>query len=418
MNKRHLILLAALTLSAFTTRGFAQTEKTVSLSGCIEMAGRNNLALRSGRIAVERAEALQGTAFDIDKTGISLSQDPTSGGSPDNALSFSQTFEFPTIYGARRKALKEETQLERSKLEVTRNELEKNVAASYYELLYAIERRRILTQQAELYRRFLYIANAKLNAGETGKLEQMNAQRLSKENDIALSNADKDVLIARYKLQQWLNTDEDIRPVEGSLAVIDDAELTPMDFNSSATPVAQMLNQQLKVSERSLNVARQGYLPSISLALSTQLLIKGFNPYDIERERFSKGNFMGFEVGVSVPLFFGGQRAKVKAAKHDITMAEVQRQEQLQRLEKEYKAAYNGYLKAKQSLDYYRTEGKAQADELVRISQLSYEKGDIGYVEYVQNLQTAVSIREQYAAATNDYNQAVITLKYLQGGVQ
>jgi len=418
MNKRHLILLFALTLSAIATEVNAQTGKAISLSECIEMAGRNNLTLRSGRIAVERAEALQGTAFDIDKTGISLSQDPTSGGSPDNALSFSQTFEFPTIYGARRKALKEETNLERSKLEVTRNELEKNVATSYYELLYTIERRRILSQQAELYKRFLFLANAKLNAGEAGRLEQMNAQRLSKENDIALSNAERDVQTAHYKLQLWLNTDEEINPMEDSLTVIDGAELTLSYFNSSATPMAQVLNQQLKVSEKNLNVARQGFLPSISVGFSTQLLIKGFNPYDIERERFSKGNFMGFEVGVSVPLFFGGQRAKVKAAKHDISIAETQMQEQLQRLDKEYKTAYNEYLKAKQSLDYYRTEGKAQADELVRISQLSYEKGDIGYVEYVQNLQTAVNIRELCAAAKNDYNQAVITIKYLQGGVK
>lgn len=418
MNKRHLILLSALTLSAVTTAVNAQAQKTMSLSECIEMAGLNNLSLRSGRIAVERTEALQGTAFDLDKTDISLSQDPTSGGSPDNALSFSQTFEFPTIYGARRNALKAETQLERNKLEVTRNELEKNVAAGYYELLYTIERRRILIRQAELYKRFLFIANAKLNAGETGRLEQMNAQRLSKENDMALSNADKDVQTARYKLQLWLNTDDEISPVEDSLTVIDDASVTLMSFNSSATPTAQMLNQQLRVSEKNLNVARQGYLPSISVGFSTQLLIKGFNPYDIERERFEKGNFMGFDVGVSVPLFFGGQRARVKAAKHDVSLAETQMEEQLQRLDKEYKAAHNEYLKAKQSLDYYRTEGKAQANELVRISQLSYEKGDIGYVEYVQNLQTAVSILDQYAEAINNYNQAVITLKYLQGGTK
>ncbi len=59
---------------------------TKSLEECIQSAIDNNLTMKSGRISIERAKDLQGTAFNIDKTSFSLSQDPTSGGSPHNRI--------------------------------------------------------------------------------------------------------------------------------------------------------------------------------------------------------------------------------------------------------------------------------------------------------------------------------------------
>lgn len=415
MNKKHNILLAVSIGIMLCCEVPCTAQRTISLNDCLRMAAERNLTLRTGHIAVERAEALQGTAFDIDKTSVSLSQDPTGGGSPDNALTFSQTFAFPTLYGAKHKLLKEETSLEQKRLEMTRNELERAVSSEYYNLLFMLERQRILTRQAEIYKRFLFLADAKLKYGETGKLEWMNARRLSKENEIALQNAGHDVETARLRLQRWLNTDETLTPAEDTLSIITMTDADISGFNAAATPLGTMLSQQRKVSESNVKVARQGFLPDISVAASTQLLIKGWNPYDVDRSRFEKGNFMGFEVGLSVPLFYGSQRARLKAAKRDVEMARTQAEEQLSELRKQYLEARNEFLKARASLDYYLKQGVHEADEIERISQEAYEKGAIGYIEYIQNLQTAVDIHNSYATAVNDFNQAAINLRYLKG---
>lgn len=407
MKKICLLAMAASLAAA------AYTQERMSLERCLATAQERNLTLRSGRIAIERAVELERTAFDPEKTSLTLSQDPTSGGSPDNALTLSQSFEFPTVYGTRRSVLKAETQLEKARLEVSRNELRREVEAGYYELLYTIEKRRILTKQAEIYKRFLFIADAKLKAGEAGRLEWVNARRLSRENDIALDNARKDERIAALNLQRWMNTDSTIVPAEDSLVTIEEAPA--LMFNPLATPIINTLDQQLRVNERGVKAARQAFLPDINLAASTQMVISGFNPYNIDRSRYDKGSFMGFEVGVSMPLFFGSRKAKLKAAKHDVELVQAQRKEVAVELESRFKAALENYQKAKTSLDYYREAGAAQADEIERISQTAYEKGEIGYVEYVQNLQTALDIHNQYAMAINDYNQAVITLNYIQG---
>lgn len=385
-----------------------------SLDECIQDALANNLTLKSGKVSIEKAKDMQGTAFNIDKTDISLSQDPTSGGSPDNSISIGQSFEFPTIYGARKNLLKAETNLERNNYEVSKNELIKEVTATYYTLAFARKNIQILVEQDSIYSKFLFLANAKFKAGESGRLEQMNAERLFNENKIELKKAQTTFNSIQLNLQRWLNSDEWIEPQESELPVLS-VNLTINDFDAYNTPYNKVLESKKEISEKNLNVIKQGFLPSFNFSLSNQMVIKGFNPYDVDRSRYDKGNFMGFEVGVSIPLFFWEQRSKTKAAKREVEIARIEQQDVLLALQKQYRSYLNDYYKAKDALEYYQTTGKKQADDIARISQVSYEKGEIDYIEYIQNLKTAVEIQLQYANAVNDYNQSIIMLNYLQG---
>jgi cobalt-zinc-cadmium resistance protein CzcA len=406
-------LSIAVLLLALAGKNQAQ-EIRKSLQECLETAMQNNLTMRSGKIAIERAKELQGTAFNIDKTTISLSQDPTSGGSPDNSLSLSQSFEFPTVYASRRGLLKAETNLERGNLEVTRNELVRQISSIYYQLLYARENIRILQEQDSIYGQFVFLATAKFEAGESSRLEQMNAERLYNENKIALQQADKDYQSVQFALQRWLNTDELVNPAETSMTVVETA-FPPGDFDPGQTPVNRVFESKKAISEKSLNLTKQGFLPSVNFTLREQFLVSGYNPYNVPRERFAGGNFMGFEVGIGIPLFFGEQRARTRAARREVEMIRTQQEDALLSLYKEYQTALNEYAKAQNTLDYYQTRGNRQAEEISRISRLSYEKGEIGYIEYIQNLKTVADLHLQFAGAVNDYNQAVIKINYLQG---
>jgi cobalt-zinc-cadmium resistance protein CzcA len=385
-----------------------------SVQECIAIALDSNLTMQSGKIAIERAKALQGTAFNIDKTQLSLSRDPGSGGSPDNTFSVGQSFDFPTVYASRRGVLKAETNLERSTLEVTRNELVRQISSIYEQLLYAKEKVKILQEQDSIYRKFVFLATAKFRAGETNRLEQMNAERLYNENKIALQQAATDYQSIQLALQRWLNTDELIHPAENVLSVLDNPPLTG-EFNPNQHPVNQFFEDKKTIGEKSLSLAKQEFLPSINFTLRSQYLNKGFNPYNIQRERFARGNFMGFEIGAGIPLFFGEQISKTKAAKREVEILKIQQEDALLSLDREYKTALNEHTKAKNTLDYYQTQGNAQAEEISRMAQISYEKGEIGYIEYIQNLKSVAELHLQYADAVNTYNQSVITINYLKG---
>jgi cobalt-zinc-cadmium resistance protein CzcA len=310
--------------------------------------------------------------------------------------------------------LKSETDAEKSQLKLTENELIKEVKSAYFRLLYAQERIRILQEQDSIYSRFVFLATAKVRSGETNKLEQIQAERLLNENKLEIEKAENELQKTQLLLQQFINTKETIIPKETSLPILDPLPLNSLNplesLNLAQTPLNQVYESRLQASKKNLSLNRQGYLPDFTVALRNQFLLKGFNPYSIERERFAGGNFMGFEVGVGIPLFFGEQHAKVKAAKKEVERLQLQQENAVSALQKEYETAVNEYYTAKKSLDYYRYSGKSQAEEITRISQLSYENGEIGYIEYVQNLRSAVEIRLQAVDAANEYNQLVIKI--------
>ncbi|GHT40762.1 transporter [Bacteroidia bacterium] len=405
------IIITGIVICALSPFGLrAQTVK--SLDECIRLAMDNNLTLKSGRMAIERAKELQATAFNIDKTGFSMSQDPTAGGSPDNSLSVSQSFAFPTVYTTRHRLLKAETNLEKARLEVLVNELVKEITGAYYQLLHAKENIKILQEQDRIYQQFVFLASAKYHAGETNRLEVMQAERLYNENKMEMQKAGKELQNIQLTLQQWLNTNEIIEPQEDSLPVMAFSPLHPLDI--SQTPSNRIYENQLKVSEKNLSLQRQEFLPEFNFALRSQFLLKGFNPYSIERERFEPGNFMGFEVGISLPLFFGEQRAKTRAAQKEVEMLRTEQENALSSLQKEYQTGINAYENAKASVDYYINTGNKQAEEMAIISQLAYEKGEIGYVEYIQNLKTVIEIHLQYANAVNELNRSIIRLNFFE----
>lgn len=389
----------------------SQTRK-VSLQECINMALEKNPQMQVANKSVERAKALQGTAWEIDKTELSLSQDPTSGGSPDNALSLSQSIEFPTYYIARHKQLKAETQAERSKAAVVRLSLENDVKAAYYQAVYQAERLRVLESQDSLLAQYRTLAEKRYKAGETRQLELLSAERLQRENKMEVLAVHNELETAQLLLSRLVGSVETVEPKEDSLLPLDWKQAS---YNYSQTPDGQYSADRLKVSEQAVRVAKNGFAPSLSLSLRNQLVISSWNPYDQDRSRFDGGNFMGFEVGVGIPLFYGATRAKVKAARKEREMIALEIKEQEQLRQQEYLSALSRMNAAYVRYTYYNEEGRERSDKMAEQGLLEYSQGEISYLEYMNVLQESIDLRLKRASALNDYNQCVLVMEKLCG---
>lgn len=389
----------------------SQTRK-VSLQECINMALEKNPQMQVANKSVERAKALQGTAWEIDKTELSLSQDPTSGGSPDNALSLSQSIEFPTYYIARHKQLKAETQAERSKAAVVRLSLENAVKAAYYQAVYQAEKLRVLESQDSLLAQYRTLAEKRYKAGETRQLEQLSAERLQRENKMEVLAAHNELETAQLLLSRLVGSVETVEPKEDSLFPLDWKQAS---YNYSQTPDGQYSADRLKASEQAVRVAKNGFAPSLSLSLRNQLVISSWNPYDQDRSRFDGGNFMGFEVGVGIPLFYGATRAKVKAARKEREMIALEIKEQEQLRQQEYLSALSRMNAAYVRYTYYNEEGRERSDKMAEQGLLEYSQGEISYLEYMNVLQESIDLRLKRASALNDYNQCVLVMEKLCG---
>ena len=411
MNRINMMMIGLCGLALLPQTVLSQTRK-VSLQECINMALEKNPQMQVANKSVERAKALQGTAWEIDKTELSLSQDPTSGGSPDNALSLSQSIEFPTYYIARHKQLKAETQAERSKAAVVRLSLENDVKAAYYQAVYQAEKLRVLESQDSLLAQYRTLAEKRYKAGETRQLELLSAERLQRENKMEVLAAHNELETVQLLLSRLVGSVETVEPKEDSLLPLDWKQAS---YNYSQTPDGQYSADRLKVSEQAVRVAKNGFAPSLSLSLRNQLVISSWNPYDQDRSRFDGGNFMGFEVGVGIPLFYGATRAKVKAARKEREMIALEIKEQEQLRQQEYLSALSRMNAAYVRYTYYNEEGRERSDKMAEQGLLEYSQGEISYLEYMNVLQESIDLRLKRASALNDYNQCVLVMEKLCG---
>lgn len=406
LNKPLFLAIAALVSST------VWAQQRLTLEQCIAMAQENSYAMRLADAEVGRAETLRGTAWEMDRTSVTLSQDPTSGGSPDNSLTLSQTFDFPTVYTARRRTLKAGAEVARSQRNLSRKQLTADITNAYNNMVYAMERKRILTSQDSILRDYLRVATIRYEAGEARQLERLTASRMLSENAMEIENVDAEYAALCHTMRQLLNTDADIQPATSELTPV--AYDAAAELNYDASSEGDYWQKQVERADKAVSEAKSGYLPNLSLGLRTQLVLKGWNPYGVERNLFEKGNFMGFEVGLGLPLFFGSTRAKVKAARQERDIATLAAMQQRQRRQSEFDIQKASLLAAKKRMDYYRTNGLAEAGEMKRIAKVSYENGDITYVEYTQSLLDAVATQLKYAEAVNSYNQAATALQNIQ----
>ncbi|MCK7460916.1 MAG: TolC family protein [Sphingobacterium sp.] len=71
------------------------------------------------------------------------------------------------------------------------------------------------------------------------------------------------------------------------------------------------------------------------------------------------------------------------------------------------------YMKYGESLDYYEKAALQQAGQILRQANRSYKAGEIGYLEYVQNLRQALDIRNGHLETLNAFNQSIIAIEQL-----
>lgn len=428
LDKNNIVLASLLLLlplsaeahlsSASGVQGFDASipGEKMTLQQCFQLADRQNLALQSGRKAVEKAQVMQGTAWDLDKTEIAFSQNPASSGDTDNGLTFSQSIEFPTVYTARRNQLKAETQAEKSRLNVTSQQLRLEIANVYYAMLYQTHRLQILLQQDSVIQRYCDVAGKRYRAGEARQLEFLSADRMRNDNRLEMTKVKNEAENLQTALMALLNTTTPVVPAADNLVI---SQRSPMNaaFNYQQTADAQYQKDLISALDQEVKCAKTGYAPSLSLALRSQLLIDSWDPYHINRQRFTEGNFFGFEVTVGVPLFYGATKAKVKAAQKDREVALLAMQQEQREKERDYKQGYNRLQNAIKRMEYYSGENMEKAKDIERLSTLEYENGEISYVEYASALQEAIDMRLKQAEVVNEYNEAVLALMALNNSL-
>jgi cobalt-zinc-cadmium resistance protein CzcA len=149
-------------------------------------------------------------------------------------------------------------------------------------------------------------------------------------------------------------------------------------------------------------VERNRLLPDISLGY-----FNGTNQYE------GSQNYQGFLLGLSVPLFFGEQKARINANKIAVDINENMQAYYVSATMAKYTELAIELKKYQQSLDMYNNSGKELSEEIIRSSQKSYEVGEIDFFRFVMSIENALKLTVDYLDNVSKYNQVALEINYL-----
>lgn len=412
--KKHTVapVVICLVLAFAPFMGTAQTPLT--LETAVNTALQNNYGLQAAKQEVAHAQLLKKTASDIGKTDINLMFGQYNSLQTDNNITISQTVPFPTVLGKRAQLASETVKSSRLQLAANENSLIKAVKQTWYEIMYLLAKENLLLEQDSLYKGFVQTATARYAAGETNLLEKTTA--IAKQGLTADALQQHRALIrSKYSLlQMLLNTTDSLQLPSSALEAKTSSTLA--DTNQlHKNPLLQWWQQQQIITQKQKQVEGALLLPDITIGYFNQTLIGtqdvGGNPIYYGSDK----RFTGMQVGISIPLWFAPQTAKVKAAQTQQLISQTNYKQAELELNTGYKQAVLAFTKSKQSLDYHTNTALPNAVLIIEQAQKAWKGGEIGYVEYLQSLSAAIEIKQNRLQSLNDYNQAVIEIEFLLG---
>ncbi len=353
-------------LMVVSAAAFSQTRE-LSLEDAIAVGIANNRQLKTHELQIGRSKAL-----------------------------LSQQMDFPTVYAARHKANRAEVSVSQAAYELELQRLRKDITQAYYHVVYLQNKQQHYDYIAGIYRKFSQSAAAQYKQGEIAYLEKLNATAKQQQIEVQQKQAASDLQIAYRQLNLLLQPDENI------LVPFQQLEPVLLNENSRNNAGLKLADEQLRYENALLGVEKNLWLPNINVEV-----FNGTN-------RFANAkSYWGWQVGVSIPLFFGEQKARVASQKYSVMMADYSRQQYQIRYDSANEQLRNELEKYRQNIDYYQTSGKQISDELIKFATSGYEVGEIDFFRYIQSLENAVQLRMDYLDNLAKYNETVIALNYL-----
>ncbi|SEW50764.1 TolC family protein [Chitinophaga arvensicola] len=398
----------------FPAIAMAQSQ-ALTMETAVQLALQQNKGLKSADASVGYYQKMVATSGEIPKTDISLQYGQyNSYVSNDNHYTITQTIPFPSLFGARRELNNAQVDKAVWQKAATRNELVYQVKQVYIELLYLREVRELILRQDTIFTGFLRSADLRYRTGESKMLEKTAAEGRLNEVRNALRQNEADLKIYTARLQALLGSNT---PVTITETAIPEANLSLLNDSAAiaANPQLQYLKQQITIAEKQKKVLKAAILPDIMVGYFNQSLIG--TPLNASGSPLATGSnrFQGFQVGLALPLWLGPLKAKVRAEEKQQQAASLQFDNNKIQLQSQYEQAVQQFIKNRNSLEFYEHTSLPNTELLLKQSEKSYSSGDIGYAEYLLNLEHGLTARQGYLQARSDVKQAELYMAFLVG---
>lgn len=391
-------------LILFPSNFFAQ--RKITLNEAIEIANKNNLAVKNKELLQEYQKSLIKTAFDPGNTALTTEMGQVNSAYFDTKISLVQSFSFPTVYKRQKEVLNSSWNLAAQSVNVSKLETKRYVAEVFYYILILKEKEQMLLEADSLFSEFVRKATIRFEKGESNILEKTSAESQKGDVLIQLMTLKSDLEVAKLQLQLLLNTDEKLEPTAEDNRIF--PKLSSNSINSNPNIVYML--QQLDLANNNVKFEKAKLLPDITAGYFNQS-IQGVGADNMIYK--VNNRFNGGQIGLGVPIFSGAQKARIKAADNNVSIAQNQLDYTTQQIQ-------NEHYKANATLDileeravYFENIQLPNADLIQKTALKQFEEGDIDYMEWTLLNNQAIQIRNAYLDVIKSLNETVIYVSFL-----
>ena len=392
-NKTIILLFLLLSVSFLKAQNTSSERERI-----INLAIENNKEIKAFQLQLDKSKQAIQTAYSFDKTNLYYSYDQNNlalNTMPLRVFGVQQRFEFPTIYGAKKKALSSEYEKEKAKFELQKNKLTLAVSKVYEHIVYLQNQEKRYHYLDSLYQNFSKASTRRFELGETNYLEKITAQAKAGQIQTKKSQIEKDKLAQYEVLNSLVQSDEKI--------IVFNNQLSPLDFiiNSSGKDLHLTYFDQISETyKKQLALQKMSWLPDFNI------------DYFQGRNNGLSQSLYGFQVGIAIPILFSGTTSKINVAQLELKSWEQQKNNEEQKLLHYLNQKSKELSKYQEAINYYNQFGKKLSDEIIKVANLSYKNGEIDFFQYIQSLENATTIQVDYLDTLLHYNNTQLELYY------
>ncbi|MGJ1243002.1 CusA/CzcA family heavy metal efflux RND transporter [Sphingobacterium siyangense] len=376
----------------------------ISLDEAVQTALQNNRNLKNEKLRSDYAKALIKTSnADIPQTAVTADYGQINSAYNDMKFGISQSIAFPTVYQKQKNLHYEEWKKSQLNVSLKEFELKKAVSQSYFQMVYWKDKEKLLNETLQLYTQFLDKASLRLKAGESNILEKTTASNQKSAIEIQLKQVQQEIKTLQLQFSWLLNSETEYLPLENSRPVL-------LLQENASHPLLHVLEQQKTVAGKQTEVEKSRLLPGLQIGYNLNSF-KGMGPDD--KLYSATPQFHSVMVGVGIPIFSGGQKARIHASKVAESIAEDDWHNTEFALEKKQQQLKQMYQTNLEIINRYETDELKNADIITKTAQQQFINGEINYLEFVMLVNQAVLLKSNYADALLKLNESVVELNYI-----
>jgi len=385
----------------------AQQETPLTLHSAIAIAQQNNPRLMAAHNEIAAAKGRGWTTWWFADPALSVEWEgvPTGSGLgqyDERRIAILQEIEFPTNILWRNRLASREVEISKMRYEHSWLEIRAEVIAAYFRYLAARDALSLARERVDLAQQFMDKVEIRRRVGEAPALEVVRAGVELARAQNELQNMQSAFKAKRARFNASLGRSADSNVSTADSLVYQAIEISLSEIKEKAQnshPQLHAADAQVGAASNRRKLAWGTLLPNIELSGFRQNI--GGNP-----------GFYGAEIGLKVPLWFAfRQRGEIQQAIASLAAQKNLRAETRLRLMADIETAYADFEAGKNQLENFAATLLNQADEVYRIALLSYEQGEIGYLQLLEAQQTLIEVRQSHIEVLANYYTAVAALE-------